>query len=259
MKTELIHFHASDGLELHGLLFTPEKGTDEIVISVHGFGSNFYKSGKNHALANALTAAGKAFLTFSNRGAELEREINDKLYGAKYEKFAECVFDIIPAIDFAKSRGYERVILAGHSLGCNKVTEYAIKTGFSGPLILIAPVDMARERGVYGIVNPTLHTPDTDVDLFRYRDGKINPYVAGLKNPVLAVLAGEDACIVQKDKAENADYLRRAFKSCPDFDAKIVPEADHSFHGHEDVLCKIVLSWLDHLTNTTNKKGEQKK
>ena len=40
---EVIYFLATDGIKLDGLLYTSENKTEDIILSIHGMGSNCMK------------------------------------------------------------------------------------------------------------------------------------------------------------------------------------------------------------------------
>lgn len=133
MNLRLIHFEATDRLGLAGLLYEPRKKTRDIVIFLHGNGdSSVFYSGRSNALGEILTRAGIAYMPFNNRGAymvkRLRRRVGRKpeslLYGMSRELIRECVPDIEGAIRYARSSGYSRVHLVGHSTGANKICVY---------------------------------------------------------------------------------------------------------------------------------------
>ena len=70
MKTKLVRVVTSDKLVLHGVLYTPEKGTDKVVVHIHGMGGNFYENHFVDLMAEEFTKNGVAFLTGNNRGHE---------------------------------------------------------------------------------------------------------------------------------------------------------------------------------------------
>ena len=130
-----------------------------------------------------------------------------------HEIFEKCVLDIDSAIDFCKERGFKKIILSGHSLGCNKVVWYALEKKFKEKIILLAPCDLAREanpeqrelwkkakdlikqnKGLETISNfwgqwnitalslISVWSEDVNADMFRYRDGKCVKSLSKLKN-----------------------------------------------------------------------------
>lgn len=131
---ELMSFAATDGLELPGLLYTPENTTDEVLIYLHGNGSSsiFYDPLFHNTLATHLNAHSIAYFPFNNRGAHLIKsfsrmEEGEKVrdqYGTTYELIKECIPDIDGAIQMLQARGYTKIHLAGLSTGANKICVY---------------------------------------------------------------------------------------------------------------------------------------
>jgi pimeloyl-ACP methyl ester carboxylesterase len=153
MKCEFCRTSTSDGLELQGLLSTPEGGTGtKSVIHVHGLAGNFYENRFIDNVAAAVTGNGINFLTVNTRGRDY---LSDFIYeksdgtteykqiGGIHEIFDESVLDIQTWIEFLAARGTRTFILQGHSHGALKVTYYNHKTRDSriGGLILLSPSD----------------------------------------------------------------------------------------------------------------------
>ena len=67
--------------------------------------------------------------------------------GTRYEIFEESIYDIDSAVDKAISLGYKRIILLGHSYGCNKVLYYynQKKDENIKKIVLLAPCDIPSE------------------------------------------------------------------------------------------------------------------
>lgn len=124
MNIEKIYFKTGDGLELFGLLHKPMNDTNEVIISVHGMGSNCFKK-RESIFARETVKAGKAYFSFNNRGTEYMVKFNkndDRLIaGTAYEEILDSHYDISGAINIMKELGYEKINLIGHSLGCTKI------------------------------------------------------------------------------------------------------------------------------------------
>ena len=151
MKTSFQRITTKDGLELHGLLFEPDKKTSNALIYIHGWIGNFYENKFIDHIVKEVVLNGFAFLTFNNRGAGIindfikrkKSKVDYMRIGGSLEEFTDCIFDIKAAIDFLSERGYKKIILQGYSLGCQKATFYKYKTKdkrMKG-LVLLAPVD----------------------------------------------------------------------------------------------------------------------
>lgn len=128
MKLEKVYFNSIDNLNLIGLLHTPDKKKhiDTVIISVHGITSNCLKY-KEDVQANYITDMGIAYFTFNNRGHDIINtydKITDNemhFYGSGAENIYDSYYDIKSAMLEMKSRGYKKIILEGHSMGCTKV------------------------------------------------------------------------------------------------------------------------------------------
>ena len=55
MKQELIRINSIDGIELPGILYTPDTKTNKIVIHIHGLSGNFYENKFLDVLAKTYT------------------------------------------------------------------------------------------------------------------------------------------------------------------------------------------------------------
>ena len=125
---EVIYFLATDGIKLDGLLYTSEKKTEDIILSIHGMGSNCMKK-RETTIAQVANANGIDYFCFNNRGSELvkytrrytEGKREKTLGGTSYEDVLEGYEDITGAIIKLKELGYKNIYLQGHSLGCTKI------------------------------------------------------------------------------------------------------------------------------------------
>lgn len=126
MQIEKVYFNSVDNLNLIGLLHTPKKKTDTVVISIHGITSNCLKR-RDDILAQKCTELGIAYFCFNNRGHEIISSygrIEDntmKLYGSGGESIYDSYYDIKGAMLEMQKRGYSKIILQGHSMGCTKI------------------------------------------------------------------------------------------------------------------------------------------
>ena len=128
-RCELVKFEATDGVELPGLLYEPDRRTRRAAVFLHGTGgASIFDSNRTNRLAREFTSRGIAWLPFNNRGAGLVRWLRGtkrpKRGGMAYELIRECVRDIDGAARFLRSRGYRELYLIGHSTGANKIAIY---------------------------------------------------------------------------------------------------------------------------------------
>lgn len=155
MKQELVRINSIDGLELPGILYTPDIETKKIVIHVHGLSGNFYENRFLDYIARSYTNNGYAFITFNNRGkdyiTELLKENKTVIIGSSYELFEDSTLDIGGIVNWVKEKGFNEISLEGHSYGCNKVVYYydIRKDKSIKNIILLAPCDIAKEFEIY--------------------------------------------------------------------------------------------------------------
>ena len=121
------------GTVLNGVLFDSEKKSDTVLIAITGIHGNFYSNPFYFNIGDTLSANGIDFIYAQTNDAFGEIEtINVKtkkkeLIGSWNERFFYTEEDIGAYIDFAE-KNYKKIILAGHSLGANKVIYYLSKT-----------------------------------------------------------------------------------------------------------------------------------
>ena len=124
MSVEIVKFNAIDGIHLDGILYKCDSKSKKVLIQVHGMTSNCFKD-RDRIIAQRVKEIGIDVLDFNNRGSDVVRYIkNDNvtlLAGMAYEKVEDCYYDVVGAIEFALSLGYEEIYLQGHSLGSTKV------------------------------------------------------------------------------------------------------------------------------------------
>ena len=120
------------GVVLNGVLFRPqrERKTDTMMIAVTGIHGNFYSNPFYYNVGDTLNAGGIDFIYAQTCDAFGRiRTVNvhtgrEELIGSWNERFSYADEDIDAYLSFAKEEGYAHIILAGHSLGANKVIYY---------------------------------------------------------------------------------------------------------------------------------------
>ncbi len=125
---EVIYFLATDGIKLDGLLYTSKNKTEDIILSIHGMGSNCMKK-RETTMAKFANENNIDYFCFNNRGSELVKYIRrytegkreKALGGTSFEDVLEGYEDITGAIIKLKELGYKNIYLQGHSLGCTKI------------------------------------------------------------------------------------------------------------------------------------------
>ena len=120
------------GVVLNGVLFRPEekKNTDTVMIAITGIHGNFYSNPFYYNIGDTLNAGNIDFIYAPTNDAFGQiKTINiktgqEELIGSWNERFSYTDEDIQAYLLFAEQEGYKNIILAGHSLGANKVIYY---------------------------------------------------------------------------------------------------------------------------------------
>ena len=100
-----------------------QPGRDRLIsvfLLVHGTGSNFYAGGVLERFAQQAAEAGHHVLRINTRGHDLVTRIGRKNLGAAYETVSDCRSDLAAWIRLLAEEGFERIALAGHSMGAVK-------------------------------------------------------------------------------------------------------------------------------------------
>lgn len=151
MKQELVRINSIDNIEQPGILYSPDNDTNKIVIHVHGLNGNFYENRFLDTIAKSYTDNNYAFLTFNNRGRDFITELlkgdDFTIIGGSLERFKDCILDIDGIVNWVNNKGYNEIILEGHSYGCNKVLYYYNhkKSDNIKKIVLLAPCDIPSE------------------------------------------------------------------------------------------------------------------
>lgn len=115
MIVDLIQTRTADGLRLDGVVRDSDSRT--VWLLIHGTGSNFYAGGALQSFADDVWSAGYAVARVNTRGHDL---ISGSSSGAAFETISDCVADIRAWIETLIVRGFEQVVLVGHSMGALK-------------------------------------------------------------------------------------------------------------------------------------------
>ena len=128
---ESLNVETRRGTILNGVLF-PAKNSDAVVIAITGIHGNFYSNPFYYNIGDTLSENGIDFIYAQTNDAFGEIETFNAKTGAKEivgswnERFSYTEEDIDAYLDCAAKK-YRHVILAGHSLGANKVIYYLSK------------------------------------------------------------------------------------------------------------------------------------
>lgn len=130
-------------MQLHGILYS-QAGQDTTIIHVHGSFGNFYANPIIPVMARIYGSAGISFLSINVSAhdglAEGDRNGVFEYVGGSRTEFTECLYDLEGAVAFARTFS-ERVVLQGHSLGCDRVLHYLLNSSTGCDLVLLSPCD----------------------------------------------------------------------------------------------------------------------
>lgn len=120
------------GVLLNGVLFrdTASRKNDTAMIAITGIHGNFYSNPFYYNVGDTLNGGNIDFIYAQTNDAFGEIETMNvttgqkEIIGSWNERFSYVDEDIEAYLSFVKDQGYEHIILAGHSLGANKVINY---------------------------------------------------------------------------------------------------------------------------------------
>ena len=141
---EEIELHTEDGQVLVGELALPIEETKQLLITLHPLptAGGFMDSHILRKAANRLPhLAGLGVLRFNTRGTTSPRGTSTGSFdGGVLERF-----DVAAAVEFAKSRGFEKPWLVGWSFGTELAIKYGPDHDIAGAILLSPPLHRATE------------------------------------------------------------------------------------------------------------------
>lgn len=289
MKGDFVRVFSKDGLELHGFFCPPKNARRKIgVLHIHGLAGNFYENRFIDYVANQTNEKGYAFLTVNTRGHDYISDFIKKTdtgiryvqIGGAFEIFEECIHDISSWIDFLETRGYNKIILEGHSTGALKVIFYLNQTLDKriGGLILLSPSDDIglQKNALKGKYKESLNfannvilegkseelmparffeypvSPKTYIDMFgpRTKRGIFSLHdptskfdaLARINCPTLVVYGTVEEAIVDNKVELALSTFQKTVIKC---EAKAIEGAPHNYLNHEKEVATLVTNWLN--------------
>lgn len=265
-----------DGVTLNGIVLNPKGKRGVALIWVHGLCSSFHsgqtliKELSTWAIKNRI-----GYLKFDTRGAYVVQKSG---FGCGFEKFEDSIYDIRAMVRFARSLGYKKIVLAGHSTGANKVLYYVYKTRDRAVrgLILLGPVSdiegeikkigkrelqrrlaIARRLkknpkalmpGACGFISArrywSLFHAGEKEDTFPYHNPRGRwKALNAVALPLFVVIGSRDAYLDRSAKKFIHAFQKNAV-STKSFSAAIIPGAGHSFVKKERPLSRAIVRWI---------------
>lgn len=272
--------YTEDGLKLPMVHFESiEK--DISVICIHGMCGTIIDNYFATVWGKFLAEKNIGFIYEHNRGHSIENDIvmknaPTKRYGCMYELFEDCIYDIDLAIETAKSKGYKRIILLGHSYGCNKVIYYYYKKhpDLLGIILASAPdmvgihyslqpdyqelIQEAQENINKGKPRKLLHKMIEDY-MYMSSGTYYNWYNenSNLNNlPILSnpqhwtQFEGIDKPILTFSGSNEEEYylhldlLKEKAIHCNNFEYKVIKDTGHTYWSKEIEIANLIYEWI---------------
>ncbi len=188
---EIIRVKTPRGLELKGAMWGSDR-MNTVVIMMSGICSNVFQNdlltstGGLLSKNNIAFIAGHAMEAFSCIAYSDFSTGKQKYTGVVYDDFSLVYEDVEAYVKFARDLGFKNIILAGHSLGSNKIIHYLGNTSdnFVDYFIVSAPVDLAHWFEVMPNVKECIELAKKFVD--ENRGTEILPYLFGGFSPMSA-------------------------------------------------------------------------
>ena len=274
--------YTSDGLKLPMVHFE-SKEKDICVIFIHGMCGTIIDNYFATVWGKLLSEKNIGFIYEHNRGHSIENDIvmqdgSFKRCGCMYEIFEDCIYDIDLAIQTAKQKGYKRIILLGHSYGCNKAIYYYYKKhpNILGIILASAPdmigSHLALQAGDYkellkeakenidnGKPTKLLHKMIEDY-MYMSSQTYYNWYNETSELNNLPVISNPehwkqfetiDAPILTFSGSREEDYylhldlLEEKAINCNNFEYKIIENANHTYKTKELEIGILIIDWIN--------------
>lgn len=276
---ELVYADREDGLGLEGALVLPAdtNHNSSLVIWVHGNTSRFYDY-PYLLIGREIARRGYPFMTVNTHGHDVISIIwgprgEDTPGGASWERFSEVPLDMAAWIGYAAKRGFERVVLAGHSFGANKVVYHAAQHPGDERIagVIAASPDIKwsaspeRLRAAEALEaggrldsymphvdeNPTWYGMSVRAFLERTRIAQHvfgsetqTPYISNVRVPMLAFYGTEERWLGNRADLEQ---LRVRAHSTPRFDVATIEGGDHVYWGKHVESAELIADWVGSL------------
>ena len=286
---EIIRVNTPRGLELKGAMYGNDS-MDTVVIMMSGICSNVFQNDLLCATGELLSAnniafiAGHAMDAFSCI-AYSNFATGKQLYtGVVYDDFSLVYEDVEAYVQYAKELGFKKIVLAGHSLGSNKIIHYLGNTDddFVDYFIVSAPIDLSYWWTVMPNLDICLKQAQEFVKEGRNKDiipalfGGFSPMCAetvlsfynadNLKNCPAISGEGETGSLYsikingafvigEKDSLTAGDakvFMEKINSFCKHPDKNkivVIPDASHIFYGKHEEYAACILDCLQtHMT-----------
>jgi pimeloyl-ACP methyl ester carboxylesterase len=281
---QLVYVRSNDDIISGGAMFAPPQGSAKpiAIIWIHGWGVNFY-SPTYVMIGRALAERGYTCISANTRMHDLGNVAGHRrgrrIRGGGYWGVAsEELRDLAAWVDFAEDRGFNKVILVGHSAGWAAVRRYQAEEQDSrvAGVVLASgsvraetrPTDpdqlaeatrlMAEGQGDALLRDPKrsfpsyisaatfldiADTPPEFKDFFGVRTP--NPAVTRIHCPLLAFFGTRGDVGGRADLELLRSSIQRQSSGPPRVDTVMIEKADHMYTGEEVQVAEAIAQWAD--------------
>lgn len=282
---DIIRVNTPRGLELKGAMWG-NTSMDMVVIMMSGICSNVFQNDLLPATGELLSKNNIAFIAghamdafsfFCYSDINLKKQVNT---GVVFDDFSLVYEDVEAYVKYAKELGFKNIVLAGHSLGSNKIINYLGNTpdNFVDYFIVTAPIDLGHWWKVMPNIDVCLKLAEQFVE--EGRNKEILPYLFGGFSPMSAetvlsfynaynlkncpVISGDGETdslhsikvngafvIGEKDSLTNGDaraFMENINSYCkhPEENRVVVIQgASHIFYGKHNEYAKVILGLVE--------------
>ena len=274
---DLLYEYTNDNLMLQGTYFDSKK-KDICILFIHGQAQSILENEFAYKWGKYFSSNGISFLYGHNRGYDFINCMFDKkgdfVYnGATFELFEDSLNDIQVWINRIKKFGYKKIILLGHSLGCNKALYYLSKhqENIDGVIFASAPdmvgITKIEEENFIELYNESINssknkilsklvcgtdyisaktfidqtTENTPIDNFPIeRNPQTFEQLSKITIPILSFCGSDEYPTYLKQ-----ELLKEKAINCPDYSYEIIENTNHFYKNKEDVISRIVKEWIN--------------
>lgn len=282
MNIEFINnTYTVDGLMLPMVHFE-SKEKNICVICIHGMCGTIIDNYFATVWGKVLSEKNIGFIYEHNRGHSIENDIfmkdgSFKRCGCMYEIFEDCIYDIDLAIQTAKDKGYKKIILLGHSYGCNKVIYYYYKKhpNILGIILASAPDMIGSHLLVQPDYKELLEEAKKNIDnnepqkllhkmiedyMYMSSLTYYNWYNENSNLDNLPVISNKehwkqfetiDVPILtfsgsnEEDYYQHLDLLKDKALNCKNFEYKIIENTGHTYKNKENEIANLIFDWIN--------------
>lgn len=174
---EIINVQTPRGLVLKGVMWG-DTSMDTVVIMMSGICSNVFQNELLPEAGKVLSENGIAFIAgqtmdaFSFISYSNTKTGKQTTTGVVTDDFSMSYEDVESYVKYAKDLGFKKIILAGHSLGSNRVIHYLANTAddYVNNFIISAPVDLRHFFDIIPDKEIYLETAQKFIDEGRGKD-----------------------------------------------------------------------------------------